>query len=329
LSALNEGEEATGAIRSPELAATFEAVLELAALGFHGPTTDGDFLLSQIVVMNVVFMREEVLGRLFDDFSGMNVFRRGLNHEILEGFDNPLVRKVMGGKSPGARAIELIRGTKLADVAVRRQLAAGGIAAIEASQDPLILLARLVDGPARKVRTRYEQQVEEPQRWAYGKLAGARFALFGTETYPDATFTLRLAFGLVKGYREGGRQVPPWTTLGGAYRRAEQHGSKEPFALPQSWLDHKARLNLDTPMDFVCTADIIGGNSGSPVVNRNGELVGIIFDGNLPSLVWDYVFAEEDGRAIAVHGSAILEALRNIYGAAQLVDEMTQASPRQ
>ncbi len=116
----------------------------------------------------------------------------------------------------------------------------------------------------------------------------------------------------MKGYREGGRPIPPWTTLGGAYRRAEQHGSKDPFALPQSWLDHKARLNLDTPMDFVCTADIIGGNSGSPVVNREGELVGIIFDGNLPSLVWDYVFAEEDGRAIAVHGSAILEALRKI-----------------
>ena len=246
-----------------------------------------------------------------------------------KGGVNKMVQEVMAGKSPQQRAAELIGGTKLADVAVRRQLATGGIAAIEASQDPMIRLARLVDGPARKVRTRYEQQVEEPQRWAYGKLAGARFALFGTETYPDATFTLRLAFGLVKGYREGGRPIPPWTTLGGAYRRAAQHGSKEPFALPQSWLDHKARLNLDTPMNFVCTADIIGGNSGSPVVNRHGELVGIIFDGNLQSLVRDYVFAEEDGRAIAVHGSAILEALRNIYGAAQLVDEMTQASPRQ
>jgi hypothetical protein len=127
---------------------------------------------------------------------------------------------------------------------------------------------------------------------------------------------------MVKGYREGGQQVPAWTTLDGAYRRAEEHGSKEPFALPQSWLDGKDRLNLGTPMNFVCTADIIGGNSGSPVVNRQGELVGIIFDGNLPSLVWDYVFAEEDGRAIAVHGSAILEALRKIYGAERLAEEM-------
>jgi hypothetical protein len=240
-----------------------------------------------------------------------------------KGGGNRLVQEVMAGKSPQQRAAELIGGTHLADVAVRRKLAKGGIAAIEASDDPMIRLARLVDKPSRKARTYYEQQVEEPQRWAYGKLAGARFALFGTETYPDATFTLRLAFGLVKGYREGGRQVPAWTTLGGVYRRAEEHGSKEPFALPQSWLDGKDRLNLETPMNFVCTADIIGGNSGSPVVNRQGELVGIIFDGNLPSLVWDYVFAEEDGRAIAVHGSAILEALRKIYSAEPLADEVT------
>ncbi len=240
-----------------------------------------------------------------------------------KGGGNRLVQEVMAGKSPQQRAAELVGGTRLANVTVRRKLARGGMAAIEASDDAMIRLARLVDKPARRARTYYEQQVEEPQRWAYGKLAGARFALFGTETYPDATFTLRLAFGLVKGYTEDGRQVPAWTTLGGAYRRAEEHGSKEPFALPQSWLDGKDRLNLDTPMNFVCTADIIGGNSGSPVVNRQSELVGIIFDGNLPSLVWDYVFAEEDGRAIAVHGSVILEALRKIYGAQRLADEMT------
>jgi hypothetical protein len=236
--------------------------------------------------------------------------------------DSRLVQQVMAGKSPQQRAAELIGGTRLADVVVRRKLAKGGMVAIEASDDPLIRLARLVDKPARKARTFYEQQVEEPQRWAYGKLAGARFTLFGTETYPDATFTLRLAFGLVKGYSEAGQQEPAWTTMGGAYRHAEEHGSKEPFALPQSWLEAKDGLNLDTPMNFVCTADIIGGNSGSPVVNHQGELVGIIFDGNLPSLVWDYVFSETDGRATAVHGSAILEALRKIYGDGRLADEM-------
>jgi hypothetical protein len=239
-----------------------------------------------------------------------------------KGFTDELAQKVMAGKSPDARAGELIRHTKLADVAVRRKLAEGGVKAIEASDDPMIRLARLVDEPARKVRTTYEQQVEEPQRSAYGKLANIRFELFGTETYPDATFTLRLAFGLVEGYRENGRQVPAWTTLAGAYQRAEEHGGQDPFALPKSWLDHKDRLNPSTPMNFVLTADIIGGNSGSPVVSRAGELVGIIFDGNLQSLVWDYAFTEDEGRAVAVHGSAILEALRNIYDAAKLADEL-------
>ncbi len=240
-----------------------------------------------------------------------------------KGFADELAQKVMAGKSPQRRAAELIGGTKLADVAVRRRLAEGGIKAIEASDDPMIRLARLVDEPARKVRATFEQRVEEPQRWAYGKLANLRFALLGTETYPDATFTLRLAFGLVIGYRENGRQVPAWTTLAGAYQRADDHGGQEPFALPKSWLDHKDRLNLDTPMNFVLTADIIGGNSGSPVVNRAGELVGIIFDGNLQGLVWDYEYTADDGRAIAVHGSSILEALRKIYGAGPLADEMS------
>jgi hypothetical protein len=239
-----------------------------------------------------------------------------------KGFSDAMVQKVLDGKSPGQRAAELVGGTKLSDVAVRRKLAEGGRKAVEASTDPMIRLALLVDPPSRAVRTRFEQQVEEPQRSAYGKLANARFALFGTEIYPDATFTLRLAFGLVKGYRENGQDVPAWTTIAGAFQRAEEHGSKEPFALPKSWLDAKARLNLDTPLNFVCTADIIGGNSGSPVVDRQGELVGIIFDGNLPSLVWDYIFNDEVGRATSVHGSAILEALRKIYGAGALADEL-------
>ncbi len=187
----------------------------------------------------------------------------------------------------------------------------------------MIRLARLVDGPSRAVRSKYEQQVEEPQRWAYGKLAHARFKLFGTDIYPDATFTLRLAFGQVKGYRENGRQEPPWTTIAGAYRLAAEHDNKTPFGLPDSWLHGKDRLNLDTPMNFVATTDIIGGNSGSPVVDRQGDLVGIIFDGNVQSLVWDYVFSDVEGRAIAVHGSAILDALRNIYNAGPLADELS------
>ena len=238
------------------------------------------------------------------------------------GADDTLVQKVLAGKSPQQRAAQLVHGTKLADVAVRRQLAKGGLEAIDASIDPMIQLARLVDKPARHARTFFQQNVEEPQREAYGRIAAARFALYGADNYPDATFTLRLAFGTVEGYRENGREVPPWTTLAGAFKRAGQHENREPFDLPPSWLDHRDRLNLRTPMDFVCNADIVGGNSGSPVVNRQGELVGIIFDGNLQSLIWDFVYTEDAGRAIAVHSSAIVEALQKVYQADALAKEL-------
>jgi hypothetical protein len=251
---------------------------------------------------------------LLADSLGMYVERAGA--------DDSLVQKVLAGKSPQQRAAELVRGTKLADVAVRRKLADGGLKAVEASDDPMIQLARLVDKPARDCRTFFERNVEEPQRTAYGKIANALFAIYGADNYPDATFTLRLAFGTVKGYTENSRAIPAWTTLGGAYRRAEEHHNQDPFALPKSWLDRKDRLNLDTPMNFVATADIIGGNSGSPVVDRDGELVGIIFDGNLASLVWDFVYTEDDGRAVAVHSSAIVESLRKVYDAGPLADEL-------
>jgi hypothetical protein len=186
----------------------------------------------------------------------------------------------------------------------------------------MIQLARLVDGPSRAVRRTYEEKVDEPLRQAYSRIAQARFALYGTDTYPDATFTLRLSFGTVQGYTERGRQVPPWTTLGGAFQHATDHAHREPFRLPESWLKNKNRLTLATPLNFVSTPDIIGGNSGSPVVNRAGELVGIIFDGNLPSLVWDFVYSSEQGRATSVHSAGILETLRNIYAAAWLADEL-------
>jgi hypothetical protein len=238
------------------------------------------------------------------------------------GGDDDLAKKVLAGKSPEQRAAELVRGSKLADVAVRRQLAEGGQTAIEASLDPMILLARLVDRQARQVRTTYEQQVEEPQRLAYGRLANIRFAMFGADTYPDATFTLRLSIGTVKGYTAGGESFPIWTTLAGLYRTAEEHDYASPFNLAKVWLDRKNRLKLDTPLNFICTDDIIGGNSGSPVVNRAGELVGIAFDGNIESLVWDYIFSDVQGRTLAVHGSAILESLRKVYDAAPLADEL-------
>jgi len=238
------------------------------------------------------------------------------------GAENPLVLKVLAGKSPQERAAELVRGTKLSEASVRKQLVEGGLKAIEASDDPMIRLAILADGPARAVRKTYEEKVDEPLRQAYAKIADARFALYGTGVYPDATFTLRLAFGVVKGYTEQGKTLPPWTTIGGAYQWAQEHDNRAPFDLPPSWLERKDRLNLQTPFNFVSTVDIIGGNSGSPVVNRKAELVGIIFDGNLASLVWDYVYTEQVGRSIAVHSSSIREALRKVYDAGALADEL-------
>jgi len=240
----------------------------------------------------------------------------------LAGWQDPLARKVLDGKSPQDRAAQLISGTKLRDVAVRRKLAEGGAKAIESSDDPMIALARLVDPPAREVRKTYEEKVEEPLRQAYARIADARFALKGTDVYPDATFTLRLAFGVVRGYEELGQKLPPWTTIGGAFQHAVKHGSRPPFALPETWLKHMDQLKLDTPLNFVFTADIIGGNSGSPVVNRKGELVGIVFDGNLQSLVWDYVYDDKVGRAIAVDSRGIVEALRKVYRATALADEL-------
>ncbi len=259
---------------------------------------------------------------IYDDLEMLKL-ADGLSMLITEaGADNQLVVKVLNGKSPRNRAAELIQGSRLKDAAFRRKLAQGGKVAIEASKDPMIQLALLVDGPARKVRRTLEEQVDEPLRQAYAKIAKARFDVLGTEVYPDATFTLRLAFGIVKGYDELGQPLPPWTTLGGAYQHSADHQNREPFNLPKRWLDRKDQLKLDTPFNFVSTVDIIGGNSGSPVVNRKGQFVGIIFDGNLESLVWDFVYTEKVGRAIAVHSAAIEETLRKLYDAGALADEL-------
>ena len=238
------------------------------------------------------------------------------------GQGHPLVASVLAGKSPRQRAAELVAGCRLADVAERKRIAEGGKAALAASQDPMIQLAQSVDAYARELRTKFEQQVDEPQRQAYAKIARARFDSYGTSVYPDATFTLRLAFGVVKGIRDATGDVPPWTTMAGAFEHAEAHASKEPFRLPARWEQRKANLRGETPFNFISTADIIGGNSGSPVVNQRGELVGIIFDGNLPSLVLDFAYSDDEARALSVDSRAIRESLRSIYDAAALADEL-------
>jgi hypothetical protein len=185
----------------------------------------------------------------------------------------------------------------------------------------MIELARLVDVEARALRQVAEEQSEVKQQ-AHGAIARARNALSGTSDYPDATFTLRLAYGTVRGYQDLGKAVHPFTTLGGIFERAKEMNNEPPFELPASWVKNRKRLDSKAPFNFVCTADIIGGNSGSPVVNRAGEFVGIIFDGNLQSLPWDYAFSDLQGRATSVHSAGILEALRNVYGTRELLAEL-------
>jgi hypothetical protein len=239
------------------------------------------------------------------------------------GYTNKLVQKVLAGKAPEERAAELIKGTHLKDIAVRKALVEGGSKALAASSDSMIALARLVDPEARAVRKIMDTDVDEVKRQAYAQIARAKYAVEGASTHPDATFTLRLAFGIVKGYQENGQQIPFETNFAGLYLRAKQHHNRPPFDLPPRWVERKDKLDLNTPFNFVCTADIIGGNSGSPVINRNAEVVGLIFDGNIQSLVLDFIYTEKQARAVAVHSQGIVEAIRKVYDASALADELT------
>ncbi|MDQ3817074.1 MAG: S46 family peptidase [Acidobacteriota bacterium] len=240
------------------------------------------------------------------------------------GANSEIVKRVLAGKTPEARAAELIDGTMLDDVNYRKQLAAGGRKAIEDSTDPMIQLARSIDKEAREVRRRYENEVTGVERTNYAKIARALFETEGDKLYPDATFTLRLSYGAVKGYDEKGHHVEPFTTLGGLYERAAKFGYKFPYNLPPRWMEKKTALNLKTPFNFVSTNDIIGGNSGSPTINKDAELVGLIFDGNIQSLVGNFYYDESVNRAISVDSRAMLEVLRKLFNANEIADELTK-----
>jgi len=244
------------------------------------------------------------------------------------GRDNPVVQKVLGGKTADDAAKDLIGNTKLDNVALRKQLYQGGAAAVQASNDPLIVAMRAIDPDARTVRKQFDDQVDSVERREGAAIAKARFAESGFTQPPDATFTLRLSYGAVKGYTENGKHISYFTTVRGAFEHATEHGNKDPYELPESWMKMKSKLNLSTPLNYLSTADIIGGNSGSPTVNKAGEVVGIIFDGNIQSLVWNFVYDDRMGRAIHVGSRGIQEALRNIYGAHALAQELlgTKAS---
>ena len=241
------------------------------------------------------------------------------------GADNDAVKAALAGKTPEERAKEVIDGTQLQDVAFRKHLYEGGKTAVDASNDPLIVMMRDVDPYARAVRKRYDDEVDPVLRTNAGNIAKLLFAQGGLSVPPDATFTLRLSYGAIEGYELNGKHVPWFTTIGGAYEHAAEHGSKPPYELPSSWLKAKSSLDLKTPFDSVSTPDIIGGNSGSPVINKNAEVVGIIFDGNIESLPWNFVYDDVVGRSVATDSRAIMEALRKIYRADALVDELSGA----
>jgi nicotinamide mononucleotide adenylyltransferase len=258
---------------------------------------------------------------IYDDYEILRLTDSLTDFATQFSADNPLVQNVLAGKSPHARAVELVSGSKLKDVAIRKDLYKKDAAALQAARDPMIDLARLVDGPAREARKTYDAH-EETKKQAYSEIAKARFTVEGASSYPDATFTLRLSYGTVRGYEQDGKQIPPFTDFAGLYQRSAEHDNKAPFDLPQRWIDKKSNLNLATHFNFVSDADIIGGNSGSPVVNKAGEFVGIIFDGNIQSLVLDCIYADTQARAVSVDSAAISEALRKVYDAGALADEI-------
>jgi hypothetical protein len=231
------------------------------------------------------------------------------------------VRALLGKQSPKEIAASMVNGAKLADAKFRAQLLAGGAADIDAYHDPLMDFARRLDAPARAVRADYESTVRAVITKNSAMIAKARFALDGQNSYPDATFTLRLSYGIVSGYVENGRQVPATTTFGGAFDHAT---GSDPFKLPASWIRAEKSIDLKTNLNFASTNDIIGGNSGSPVIGRDGRIIGLVFDGNIQSLGGDFGYDGKFNRAISVDVTGITEALKNIYHADRLIKELAQ-----
>ena len=258
-------------------------------------------------------------------YQGMEIARitGALERSLAEvGPDDPFVKMVLNGRSPKDAATELVNGTKLADPAFRRKLVEGGESAVAASDDPMIVLQRKLDPMRRETIKWMEDNVESVEQRAGEQLGRARFAAYGKTTYPDATFTLRLSYGKAQGYPMNGTRAPYKTTFYGLYDRAQSFDFKPPFNLPARYVEGRDKLDLTTPFDFVTTNDIIGGNSGSPVINRNGEIVGLVFDGNIESLVGDFIYDGTANRTVAVHTAAMTEALRKLYNAQRLVSEL-------
>jgi len=235
------------------------------------------------------------------------------------GPDSQWVHRILGKEAPDALAASLVSGTKLDDPAFRKELWEGGVEAVNESDDPLIRLAAAVDPGARALRKRYEDEVEAPRIRGEEMIADARFRLYGTDTYPDATFTLRVTYGAVEGWQERGEEVEPFTRTSRLFERAT---GQRPFMLPDSWSAAREDLDSETPFNFVATTDITGGNSGSPMIAADGALVGLAFDGNIHSIAGDYWFDTSTNRTVGVNTAIMLEALKTVYGADHLVEEL-------
>jgi hypothetical protein len=248
---------------------------------------------------------------------GLAFWAKKMREEL--GADDPFVKTVLGTKSPDAWAHDIVAGSKLGDVTVRKALYDGGAQAVDASDDTMIRFAAAIDAQSRAVRKEYEDEVTAPEGKLAENIAKARFAVLGTTVYPDATFTLRLSYGAVQGFPANGLQIAPYTTVAGLYARAT---GSDPYALPQSWLDAKSSIDPNTPMNLCTTNDIIGGNSGSPLIDKSGDVIGLIFDGNIDSLGGAFGYDSRLNRAVAVDSRALLAGLRSVYHAGRIVDEI-------
>jgi hypothetical protein len=240
----------------------------------------------------------------------------------MEKVEPAIAKRALAGKTPRARAEEVVRGTKLRDVAVRKSLAKGGRTAIAEANDPLIEMFRSFERDARLIRQTYEDEVEGVERQYAGRVAEAYGQVYGAKLYPDATFTPRLNFGVVKGYEEKGAKLPYATMLSGVFVKSDMADGAAPYALPKRWLDAKSKLDMSTPLNFVTTNDMMIGNSGSPTFDRNGRLLGVLFDSNLSQLPNRFFYREETERSIHVGSRAILHILDKIYGAGELIKEL-------
>lgn len=256
---------------------------------------------------------------IYDDVEIVKLTRSLTELRERLGHENPMVKKVLGGNSPGEVARRLIKGTKLKDVEFRKELGADQAKKAGKSNDPMIALVRSIDKEARRLRKRYEDEVEAIENAHGSRISQARFAVLGTGAYPDATFTLRLAVGAVKSYEENGKTIAPFTEFGGLYEKAT---GENPYILPQSYLSRRGEIDAKTPYNLVSTNDITGGNSGSPLVNRRAEVVGIIFDGNIQSLSNSFLYSETQARAVSVDSRGIMEAIDKVYRASRVVEEL-------